>query len=71
MGMNEQRVVFLSEAERYIDATEAAWRFSFPSPGAVLKAFRRGTIPGYKLSPRRVRFKLSELKEWAEGKRAS
>jgi hypothetical protein len=69
--MPEAKVIVLSEGERYLTAEEVAARFGFPSAESVLLARRRGELPGINVSARRVRFRLSEMMAWAEGRKAS
>ena len=42
----------------------AASYCGFQSPVTVLRAFRDGKLPGYKLNSRTVRFDPSEVKAW-------
>ena len=36
----------------------------FESPVTILRAFRRGDLPGFKFGPRTVRFNPSDVKKW-------
>lgn len=39
------------------------------SPEAVLRMWRRGELPGFRLSSRVLRFRESEILEWLEQRR--
>jgi excisionase family DNA binding protein len=41
----------------------------FQSPVTILRAFRKGRLPGYKLGLRVVRFDPKDVKQWIEAGR--
>jgi hypothetical protein len=45
-------------------AKEVAAQANYRSPVSVLRAFRRGELPGYKLNQRTVRFHPADVKAW-------
>lgn len=36
----------------------------YQTPVTILRAFRRGELPGFKINPRTVRFAPSDVKAW-------
>jgi excisionase family DNA binding protein len=56
--------------ERLLTTREVA-AFLGMSPESVLRRYRRGELPGYRLSSNVLRFRASELEAWLEGRRES
>jgi hypothetical protein len=52
-------------------AKEVAAQANYRSPVSVLRAFRRGDLPGYKLGPRSVRFAPEDVAAWIAAARVS
>jgi len=50
-------------------AKEVATLANYRSSVSVLRAFRRGDLPGYKLNPRTVRFHPDDVKRWLDATR--
>ncbi len=50
-------------------AKEVAAQANYRSPVSVLRAFRRGELPGYKLNSRTVRFHPGDVEAWLEAAR--
>jgi excisionase family DNA binding protein len=56
-------------SERLLTTREVA-AFLGVSPETVLRRWRRGEIPGYRLASNVLRFRESELEAWLEGTRS-
>jgi excisionase family DNA binding protein len=56
--------------ERLLTTREIA-AFLGMSPESVLRRYRRGELPGYRLSSNVLRFRESEIEAWLEGRRES
>jgi predicted DNA-binding transcriptional regulator AlpA len=52
-------------------AREVAAQANYRSPVSVLRAFRRGDLPGYKLGLRTVRFAEKDVRAWIAAARVS
>ena len=52
-------------------ARHAANCAGFQSPVTILRAFRRGELPGYKLNARTIRFDPADVKAWITAARVS
>ncbi len=55
-------------SERLLTTREVAELLSL-SPESVLRRWRSGELPGYRLSSNVLRFRESELEAWLEGTR--
>lgn len=53
-----------NEPEEYWSPRRATDFAGFKSTVTVLRAFRRGDLPGYKLNARTIRFAPGDVKEW-------
>jgi hypothetical protein len=50
---------------------QVAEQTNYQSPVSVLRAFRRGELPGYKLNARTIRFDPADVKAWIAAARVT
>jgi len=55
-----------SEPELAWSPRTAAQACGFKTPVTILRAWRRGEIPGFKLNSRTVRFRPGDIRDWLE-----
>lgn len=54
----------LSQDSRLLTPKEVAAQANFHSPVTILRAFRRGELPGYRLNARTIRFDPTDVAKW-------
>ena len=63
--VSEQTLVALLTPRQVADQA------NYQSPVSVLRAFRRGELPGYKLNARTIRFDPADVRDWIAAARVT